>query len=189
MTRRGPSRRSGSKTSCSPTWGQAVSGRRRPRAPYRRCADDSGLNLGASSGVQGMAALGLLAALAVVMLVTGLHLRDLYNSSGMIDRAKRTATARRSEKRASSLTRACFGNLLGPLLLAIPVITGIFWGAPLLAREPGERHLPARLDAERHPDTLASDQAHARRARQHRRRRALQPDGAVVVQPRSTKST
>src|SRR5271154_498897 len=83
--------------------------------------------------VQAVVALGLLAALGVVMLVTGLHLRDLYDASGL-------ATCKVHDDcttvEATFLSHESFlRNLLGPLLLAIPVLTGIFWGAPLLARE------------------------------------------------------
>jgi ABC-type transport system involved in multi-copper enzyme maturation permease subunit len=93
--------------------------------------------------VQAAVAVIFLAAAAVVLGITGSDLRDLYNSSGAaackahgpstgsraiaIDCATAYATLLSHE----SLLR----NLLGPLLLAIPVITGIFWGAPLLARE------------------------------------------------------
>lgn len=83
--------------------------------------------------VQAVVGLGLLAALAVVMLVSGLHLRDLYNSSGI---ATCKAHGDCTTVEASFLAHeSLLRNLLGPLLLAVPVITGIFWGAPLLARE------------------------------------------------------
>ena len=82
---------------------------------------------------QAIVALGLLAAMGVVMLVTGLHLRDLYDTSGIVTcKVHRDCTT----VEASFLAHESFlRNLLGPLLLTIPVLTGIFWGAPLLARE------------------------------------------------------
>jgi hypothetical protein len=83
--------------------------------------------------LQAFVGLGLLAALAVVVLVTGLHLRDLYDASGIASCKvhRDCATVDATFVAHESLLR----NLLGPLLLAIPVLTGIFWGAPLLARE------------------------------------------------------
>lgn len=83
--------------------------------------------------VQAVVALALLVALAVVMLVTGLHLRDLYDASGI---ATCKVHGDCATVEATFLAHESFlRNLLGPLLLAIPVLTGIFWGAPLLARE------------------------------------------------------
>jgi hypothetical protein len=68
---------------------------------------------------QAFVTIGLLAAFAVLVLVTGLHLRDIYSSSG--------TTLTGSKKLLS--------DLLPPALLAIPALLGMFWGAPLVARE------------------------------------------------------
>jgi hypothetical protein len=73
--------------------------------------------------------LGLLAAFAVLVLVTGLHLRDVYNSLGGAHCAARTdCTTLGAHDKA-------LVDLLGPALLAIPALLGMFWGAPLIARE------------------------------------------------------
>lgn len=70
---------------------------------------------------QALVTLGLLAALAVLVLVTGLHLRDLCQS--------------RVDCTAASAGYQPLADLLGVALLAIPALLGMFWGAPLLARE------------------------------------------------------
>jgi hypothetical protein len=83
--------------------------------------------------VQAAVAVIFLLLAAVILGITGAHLRDLYNASGISTcRAHGDcATVYASFHAHESLLR----NLLGPLLLAIPVLIGIFWGAPLLARE------------------------------------------------------
>jgi hypothetical protein len=78
---------------------------------------------------QALVTLGLLAALAVLVIVTGLHLRDVYDSLGG---AHCTARKDCAELTAHDRTLA---SLLGPALLAIPALLGMFWGAPLVARE------------------------------------------------------
>jgi ABC-type transport system involved in multi-copper enzyme maturation permease subunit len=79
---------------------------------------------------QALLALGLLAAFAVAVLVTGLHLRDVYSSLG----GGHCSTARNDCAALSGHDKVLAG-LLGPALLAIPALLGMFWGAPLLARE------------------------------------------------------
>jgi ABC-type transport system involved in multi-copper enzyme maturation permease subunit len=93
--------------------------------------------------VQAAVAAIFLVAAAVVLGITGEHLRDLYNSLGIAAcDAHGSSTSSRSIATHCATAYATFGssestlrNLLGPLLLAIPLITGMFWGAPLLARE------------------------------------------------------
>jgi hypothetical protein len=83
--------------------------------------------------LQGAVAVIFLAAAAVILGVTGSHLRDLYDASGI---ATCQAHGDCSTVESTFLSHeSLLRNLLGPLLLAIPVLTGIFWGAPLLARE------------------------------------------------------
>jgi hypothetical protein len=78
---------------------------------------------------QALVTLGLLAAFAALVLVTGVHLRDVYNSLG-------AAQCRaRSDCRALTDYDTPLQALLGPALLAVPALLGMFWGAPLLARE------------------------------------------------------
>ncbi len=93
--------------------------------------------------VQAAVAVIFLAVAAVVLGISGSHLRDLYDTSGIAAcNAHGPSTSSRSIATDCATVYATFAsresflrNLLGPLLLAIPVITGIFWGAPLLARE------------------------------------------------------
>ena len=78
---------------------------------------------------QALVTLGLLAAFAVVVLVTGLHLRDVYSSLGGAQcSARNDCTALGAHDKA-------LADLLGPALLVIPALLGMFWGAPLVARE------------------------------------------------------
>jgi hypothetical protein len=78
---------------------------------------------------QAWVTLGLLAAFAVLVLVTGLHLHDVYSSLGGAHCSVRND--------CGQLTRhdRQLADLLGPALLAIPALLGMFWGAPLVARE------------------------------------------------------
>jgi hypothetical protein len=74
-----------------------------------------------------------LAALAIVLAITGTHLAHLYDTSGI-------ATCK-SHGDCDALDTAFLQhdqflhNLLGPLMLAVPALLGVFWGAPLVARE------------------------------------------------------
>jgi hypothetical protein len=78
---------------------------------------------------QALVALGLLIAFSVLVLVTGLHLRDVYSSLG----GARCGT--HNDCTALVGHDAQLAGLLGPALLAIPSLLGMFWGAPLVARE------------------------------------------------------
>ena len=80
---------------------------------------------------QALVTLGVLAAFAVLVLVTGLHVRDVYGSLGGAHCGAREAC---TAPPLSGLDKPLTG-LLGPALLAIPALLGMFWGAPLLARE------------------------------------------------------
>ncbi|HLW96063.1 MAG TPA: hypothetical protein VKS25_11860 [Solirubrobacteraceae bacterium] len=70
---------------------------------------------------QALVTLGLLVAFAVLVLVTGLHLRD--------------ACPPITDCSSTNVGYQPLRELLGPALLAIPALLGMFWGAPLLARE------------------------------------------------------
>ncbi len=70
---------------------------------------------------------------AILLAVTGAHIRDLYDASGIT-----TCKAHGDCPALESLFLAhekLLQDLLGPALLAIPALLGLFWGAPLLARE------------------------------------------------------
>jgi hypothetical protein len=77
---------------------------------------------------------GALAVVAVVVLVTGLQLRSAYHSTGA---ATCTSGAECGTVVDSFLSRF---QVLAPLLdkvglLLLPAVTGVFWAAPLVARE------------------------------------------------------
>jgi hypothetical protein len=78
---------------------------------------------------QALVTLTLLVAFAVLVLVTGLHLRDIYNSLGGAH------CSVRGDCGALTDHDTTLPDVLGPTLLAIPALLGMFWGAPLLARE------------------------------------------------------
>jgi hypothetical protein len=73
-------------------------------------------------------ALILLGALAVLLIVTGLHLREI--SSAIDGRRCLPFRCSRLTDRYRTLAAG-----LGPVLLAIPALLGMFWGAPLVAGE------------------------------------------------------
>ncbi len=79
---------------------------------------------------QALITLALLAAFAVLVLVTGLHLRDVYDSLG-----GGKLCGVRNDCAALGEHETVLADLLGPVLLAIPALLGVFWGAPLVARE------------------------------------------------------
>jgi hypothetical protein len=79
---------------------------------------------------QALVTLGLLAALAVLVLVTGVHLRGIYDSLGGAH-----CSAPNVDCSALTAHDQVLANVLGPALLAIPALLGMFWGAPLVARE------------------------------------------------------
>ncbi|HEX3511983.1 MAG TPA: ABC transporter permease subunit [Solirubrobacteraceae bacterium] len=73
--------------------------------------------------------LGLFVAFALLVLLTGLHLRDVYNSVGGAHcDARGGCTAVAGHDKA-------LAQVLQPALLVLPALLGMFWGAPLLARE------------------------------------------------------
>jgi hypothetical protein len=81
---------------------------------------------------QAAVAFGVLAVVAVVLAVTGPHLVNFYD----------TTVATCSVHHDCSATTTALVNTDGPLqvftsllLLLVPVLVGIFWGAPLVARE------------------------------------------------------
>jgi hypothetical protein len=78
---------------------------------------------------QAIVTFGLLAAFAVLVLVTGLHLRDVYSTLGGAQcGARNDCTALLGHDKPPA-------DLLGPVLLAIPALLGMFWGGPLVGRE------------------------------------------------------
>jgi hypothetical protein len=83
---------------------------------------------------QAIATLAALAALALLIVLTGEHLRQVYDASHI--------SGCNAYGGCPYPTMTEFGGherilsaLLGPALVVVPALLGIFWGAPLLARE------------------------------------------------------
>jgi len=82
---------------------------------------------------QAIASAVLLAAVAAVLLITGVHLEHLYTT---YKTDIRTCNAISCEgARAKLLDTYQHVRLLGSLLIGLPAVLGLFWGAPLVARE------------------------------------------------------
>ncbi|MFC8732613.1 hypothetical protein ACFT5B_09160 [Luteimicrobium sp. NPDC057192] len=86
---------------------------------------------------QGYLALALLACLAVVAVATGPHLASLYAESGSTactgDRCSALAQSFLNDAK-SGLTGAFY--TVGMLaVIGVPILAGVFWGAPLVSRE------------------------------------------------------
>jgi len=84
---------------------------------------------------QALVAAAALALLAIVLVPTGLHLRHLYDSGVA---ACTNGTARGDCSATVSSFLGQYHQLqgwLGFLMAVVPAIVGVFWGAPLVARE------------------------------------------------------
>jgi hypothetical protein len=82
---------------------------------------------------QAAAAFAALAALAIVLAITGHNLAHLYDISGL---ATCKANGNCGTLDATLLRHYSFlRNVLRPAMLAVPALIGVFWGAPLVARE------------------------------------------------------
>ncbi len=79
--------------------------------------------------VHTLVALAALAALAIFLVVTGLQMRDLYDST-VAHCGDDCGTA----KNALVVEYQTLTYYVTSLLLAAPGIIGVFWGAPLIAR-------------------------------------------------------
>ena len=74
-------------------------------------------------------AFALLAAIAVTLGITGVHLSNLYSDY-------KTCGGFTCESSFNAVTgRYHHVKLIGALLIVVPALAGIFWGAPLVARE------------------------------------------------------
>jgi hypothetical protein len=87
---------------------------------------------------QAIAGAAVLAVLAIALAVTGLHLAHLYAGSGLATcqahgDCGRLVSAFAGQVKASGDTTLF--NLSIGLLLVAPALIGVFWGAPLVARE------------------------------------------------------
>jgi hypothetical protein len=79
----------------------------------------------------------VLAATTVALVVTGLHLQQLRTTSGLTTCL--SGGCQLATNKFLTLANASIGNhlplLFGTALVVVPVVIGIFWGAPLVARE------------------------------------------------------
>jgi hypothetical protein len=88
---------------------------------------------------QAIVAAAALAVVATALAVTGPHLAGLYASSGLATcqahgNCERLITAFMDQVKASTPDGLLFAFCIG-LLLAVPGLIGVFWGAPLVTRE------------------------------------------------------
>jgi ABC-2 family transporter protein len=82
---------------------------------------------------QAAVAFGVLVVVAVILALTGFHLADVYNASVVpCQRYNNCAAALHAFPPAPDDT---VRGLMDALVVAVPGLVGIFWGAPLVARE------------------------------------------------------
>jgi len=82
---------------------------------------------------QALVAAGVLAALAVVLLVTGIRLADAYDAA--VAACKPHGDCASALRHFPSSGYLAAGNGMHLLVIAVPCVLGMFWGAPLAARE------------------------------------------------------
>jgi len=82
---------------------------------------------------QALTALVAFVALGAVLAYTGPHLAHLYDTSGI--RECQASHGDCGPLIDDFTAHFAWWHALGPMLAAIPAIIGVFWGAPLLARE------------------------------------------------------
>jgi hypothetical protein len=82
---------------------------------------------------QAVVAFAMLAALTILLAITGARLERRYDTSGIA--GCKPPTNCDALKSAFLLSYGKPPHLLGALVLIVPALLGIFWGAPLVARE------------------------------------------------------
>ena len=83
---------------------------------------------------QALVAAGALAILAVILLVTGIRLAHAYDTAVAVCKQQgNCATGLGNAFPSNGYLTA--SNVMHPLVIAIPCVLGMFWGAPLAARE------------------------------------------------------
>ncbi len=83
---------------------------------------------------QAIVTVAALAAFALLLVITGEHLRHVYDMSDISGCAAVGGCAHPTVSTFGGHERI-LSALLGPALLIVPLLIGMFWGAPLLARE------------------------------------------------------
>jgi len=73
------------------------------------------------------------ALVACLLLLTGMHMHSVFDSSGL----GRCLSGRGDCSNAQSAFESRFGTLrqLVPFFMVLPLLLGLFWGAPLIARD------------------------------------------------------
>ncbi len=85
---------------------------------------------------QALVALGALAVLAVVLAITGIQLAHAYAAAVAACRPRGDCASELGNAfNFPSNSELTLANLLSALVVAVPGLTGMFWGAPLIARE------------------------------------------------------
>jgi hypothetical protein len=88
---------------------------------------------------QAAVALGALVVLAVILVVTGIHLAHAYDATVSACKLRGDCASALSASNASSAFPSnddlSLSNGLDALVVAVPGLIGMFWGAPLIARE------------------------------------------------------
>jgi hypothetical protein len=85
---------------------------------------------------QALVALGVLAVLAVVLAITGIQLAHAYDAAVAACRPRGVcASGPGSAFNFPSSSELALAGLLSALVVAVPGLIGMFWGAPLIARE------------------------------------------------------
>jgi ABC-2 family transporter protein len=85
---------------------------------------------------QALAALGALAVLTVVLAITGIQLAHAYDAAVAACRLRGDcASGLRNALNFPSSSELALAGLLNALVVAVPALIGMFWGAPLIARE------------------------------------------------------
>jgi len=85
---------------------------------------------------QALVALGALAVLAVVLAITGIQLAHAYDAAVAACRPRGDCASKLGNAfNFPSNSELTLANLLNALVVAVPGLTGMFWGAPLIARE------------------------------------------------------
>jgi hypothetical protein len=72
---------------------------------------------------------------AIVLAATGLHLAHLYDSSAFATCLGTACTRNAASFLNKAASYASLGRFLGFVVLGVPAVIGLFWGAPLVARE------------------------------------------------------
>ena len=128
--------------------------------------------------MQAAAALGTIVVVAIVLALTGPHLVNLYDTIVVPCSTHNDCAA------ATTALTDTYGPLqvfLVFLLLVIPVLIGMFWGAAL-AREYESGTYRLVVDPRRDTDALAGRQARPRSVGERDCRWTAQPHGHLVVE-------